>query len=61
METNACNGATAQQWQVRADGSILNPRSGRCLDVPGVVDTNGTVVQLWDCYSSANQTWHAPA
>src|SRR5882762_682110 len=26
-----CNGTAAQQWQVRSDGSILNPSSGRCV------------------------------
>ncbi|MFJ3204649.1 ricin-type beta-trefoil lectin domain protein [Streptomyces sp. NPDC086989] len=61
VETDACNCATAQQWQGRADGSVLNPWSGRCPDARGVVDTNCTAVQLGDCYGSANQFWHAPA
>ncbi|KPI14944.1 Ricin B lectin, partial [Actinobacteria bacterium OV450] len=34
-ETDVYNGATAQQWQVRARGSALNPRSDLCPDVRG--------------------------
>jgi hypothetical protein len=31
--------------------------SGRCLDVPGAVQTNGTQTALWDCNNGANQQW----
>jgi hypothetical protein len=31
--------------------------SGRCLDVPGASQTNGTQVTLWDCNSGSNQQW----
>jgi hypothetical protein len=27
-----CDGAGGQQWVARADGSLYNPQSGRCLD-----------------------------
>ena len=36
---------------------ILGAQSGRCLDVPGATQTNGTRVQLYDCNGQANQTW----
>ncbi|MFF9640022.1 ricin-type beta-trefoil lectin domain protein [Kitasatospora aureofaciens] len=36
-----CNGTGAQQWQHRADGSLLNRQSGRCLDDLGFSTTNG--------------------
>ncbi|MET8144269.1 ricin-type beta-trefoil lectin domain protein [Sphaerisporangium sp. NPDC005288] len=33
--------------------------SGRCLDVPGQTQTNGTQVAIWDCNGQANQQWIA--
>ncbi|MCF2435467.1 RICIN domain-containing protein [Streptomyces thinghirensis] len=31
--------------------------SGRCLDVPGAVQTNGTYLQIYDCWGGTNQQW----
>ncbi len=31
--------------------------SGRCLDVPGASQTDGTFLQIWDCGGNANQRW----
>jgi O-glycosyl hydrolase len=31
--------------------------SGRCADVPGLSQTNGTQLALWDCNGGANQTF----
>ncbi|KOX04526.1 galactosylceramidase [Streptomyces sp. NRRL B-1140] len=31
--------------------------SGRCLDVPGYNETNGTLTHLWDCHAGDNQQW----
>jgi beta-glucanase (GH16 family) len=33
---------------------------GKCLDVAGANPANGTVVQLWDCNSTAAQNWSRP-
>ncbi|MEU3165708.1 lectin [Streptosporangium sp. NPDC006930] len=35
--------------------------SGRCLDVTGVSQTNGTQVGIWDCNGQTNQQWTATA
>ncbi len=40
---------------------IVGGQSGRCVDVPNSVTTNGTQVQLWDCNGKANQSWTATA
>lgn len=65
--------AYLQMWQ-RAEGnqsqsyinplpayvSIVNRRSGKCMDIPGNDDqlTNGTNVQMWDCQTgSQDQKW----
>jgi lysophospholipase L1-like esterase len=37
--------------------TIVGTQSGRCVDVTGVVTTNGTQVQLWDCNGQTNQAW----
>jgi hypothetical protein len=31
--------------------------SNRCLDVPGRSQTDGTLLQIWDCNGGANQAW----
>ena len=36
---------------------IVGAQSGRCLDVPGASQSNGTRVQLYDCNGQANQAW----
>ena len=41
--------------------SIVNRKSGKCMDVPGDDNqsANGTNVQLWDCQASSNdQKWY---
>jgi hypothetical protein len=65
----ASQGETAQydNLQIVAGGgggggggstSVLrNVNAGRCLDVPGQSQTNGTQLNLWDCNSGANQQW----
>ncbi|MFI7040492.1 lectin [Microbispora rosea] len=37
--------------------AIRGVGSGRCLDVTGVSQNNGTQVQIWDCNGQANQQW----
>ncbi|MET8090518.1 ricin-type beta-trefoil lectin domain protein [Micromonospora sp. NPDC005220] len=42
-------------------GVLRGQESGRCVDVPGASQTNGTVVALWDCNGGTNQSWTAAA
>ncbi|GIH04001.1 hypothetical protein Rhe02_20680 [Rhizocola hellebori] len=37
--------------------SIINPVSGRCLDVSGGRTEDGTKTQLWDCLNNPAQMW----
>jgi hypothetical protein len=56
-----CSGATSQQWTYRAvDGSLLNPASGKCLDVPHAVTTPLTALQLYTCNATKAQRWTLP-
>jgi endo-1,4-beta-xylanase len=36
---------------------IVGAQSGRCVDVPGASQNNGTRVQLYDCNGQSNQAW----
>ncbi|MFE4588542.1 ricin-type beta-trefoil lectin domain protein [Streptomyces laurentii] len=56
-----CVGEGGQQWLPRADGSIYNPQSGRCLDLPWANRDWGTAFQLFDCNGTAAQAWSIPA
>jgi hypothetical protein len=38
-------------------GRLVGAGSGRCLDVPGQSQTNGTLLEIWDCNGGANQQW----
>ncbi|HEY0807926.1 MAG TPA: RICIN domain-containing protein, partial [Pseudonocardiaceae bacterium] len=40
-------------------GTIVGAGSGRCVDVPGASQTQGTQVELWDCNGGSNQQWTA--
>ncbi len=40
-------------------GVLRGQESGRCVDVPGATQSNGTVVALWDCNGGTNQSWVA--
>src|SRR3954453_3089676 len=43
----------------RADttGALRGVGSGRCLDVPNASQTDGTLLQIWDCNGNTNQQW----
>ena len=52
--SNRDNGSpTDQKWILTRDGFIINPLSGKCIDVAGAPgNTNGAPLTLWDCESS---------
>ncbi|MFJ6385707.1 non-reducing end alpha-L-arabinofuranosidase family hydrolase [Kitasatospora sp. NPDC092039] len=43
--------------QAATTGAVRGTASGRCLDVPGAVRTDGTNLQIYDCWGGANQQW----
>ncbi|WP_190814937.1 alkaline phosphatase family protein [Saccharopolyspora pogona] len=55
-----CDGTPAQSWRPVADGSLLNPASGRCLTVPGPDIANGTPAELRNCDGNLDQKWVVP-
>ena len=50
-----CNGTSAQNWTTRADGSILHPASGLCLDDVNGSQAAGDRLQLYGCNGTAAQ------
>jgi hypothetical protein len=38
-------------------GHVRGVGSNKCLDVPNQSTTNGTQLQIWDCWSGTNQQW----
>ncbi len=54
----ACDGSAAQTWQARADGSLLNPGSGLCLDATNGNTGSGTALQAWTCNGTSAQRWN---
>ncbi|MCB8905999.1 MULTISPECIES: ricin-type beta-trefoil lectin domain protein [unclassified Streptomyces] len=57
-----CDGGADQTWTARADGTLHNPVSGRCLAVPGDVATDSLNLVLGDCATTvpAGQKWTIP-
>ena len=54
-----CRGAASQVWQQQADGTIVNPASGRCLNAPNLAAQ--TQFTLADCTATATtQGWRLP-
>ncbi|MFF6999738.1 non-reducing end alpha-L-arabinofuranosidase family hydrolase [Streptomyces sp. NPDC008313] len=43
--------------QAASTGALRGTASGRCLDVPGADQTNGTNLQIYDCWGGTNQQW----
>ena len=52
-----CNGNPAQQFRLTAAGDLVNPQSGRCVDVSKWGTTNGSRLLQWDCHGGSNQKW----
>ncbi|MFF9818641.1 non-reducing end alpha-L-arabinofuranosidase family hydrolase [Streptomyces sp. NPDC014006] len=45
--------------QAATSGTLRGAGSGRCLDVPGADQTDGTYLQIYDCWGGTNQQWTA--
>ncbi|MER5268805.1 ThuA domain-containing protein [Actinosynnema sp. NPDC002837] len=55
-----CNGSGGQNWTAGANGSLVNPQSGKCLDANGGSSADGTQLIIWSCHGGTNQRWTLP-
>ncbi|WP_340374432.1 RICIN domain-containing protein [Streptomyces sp. SS7] len=49
-----------QVWQRGSGDTLVNPASGKCLDVTEMSTANNTRLQIWSCTGTANQQFHLP-
>jgi hypothetical protein len=54
-------GATNQIWKPGANGSLVNPKSGKCLDIPDASTKPWAKLQLYKCNGTKAQRWTLPA
>jgi Ricin-type beta-trefoil lectin domain len=53
-----CNGTGAQRWYYAASGQIINPPSGKCLDLDAIPNAGLVEVVIFTCNSSnVSQQW----
>ena len=52
-----CNGTGAQEWRWRQQSRLVNPHSGRCLEVVGA---GADRLQISDCDNFSGQVWRLP-
>jgi type 1 glutamine amidotransferase len=60
VQLSTCNGTGGQNWSPGANGSLVNPQSGRCLDANGGSSADGTQLIIWTCHGGTNQRWTLP-
>ncbi|MGN9908791.1 ThuA domain-containing protein [Phytohabitans sp. LJ34] len=60
VQLSTCNGSGGQNWTPGANGSLVNPQSGRCLDANGGSSADGTQLIIWTCHGGTNQRWTLP-
>jgi len=60
VQLSACTGAGGQAWTPGANGSLVNPQSGKCLDANGGSSADGTQLIIWACHGGTNQRWTLP-
>jgi GH25 family lysozyme M1 (1,4-beta-N-acetylmuramidase) len=65
LQLATCNaGDGAQHWLAGTDGQLVNPQSGKCLDVPAASAANGTQPVIEPCANATGQPsehWLRPA
>lgn len=55
-----CGTGSNQKW-TRTGDTLVNPQSGKCLDVAAGSTANGARVQLWSCNGTGAQQWQSNA
>ncbi|MFB6893131.1 LamG-like jellyroll fold domain-containing protein [Kitasatospora sp. NPDC056327] len=56
-----CGNTDRQTWLRRSNGTLYNPASQSCLELPSWQDANGVALGIYGCNAGANQRWHLEA
>ncbi|WP_157751632.1 RICIN domain-containing protein [Actinoplanes derwentensis] len=56
-ELTRCDGRTTAQWQLFANGTLINMSNGLCLTDPNSGTRTSTAVTVTVCTGSKNQSW----
>ncbi|MFF1792676.1 LamG-like jellyroll fold domain-containing protein [Kitasatospora sp. NPDC058263] len=56
-----CGDPTTQTWVRQYNGSLYNPDSATCLELPGWNTGNGAALGVWQCNGAPNQRWYFEA
>ncbi|KUL25838.1 ricin-type beta-trefoil lectin domain protein [Actinoplanes awajinensis] len=58
LQLGTCNGSGGQRFVFNANGNLVNPQSGRCVDIPNADRGDGIQLQIRDCVTAAvSQKW----
>jgi hypothetical protein len=57
VQANIASVGYATSTSTSQGKEIVGAGSGRCVDVPNASQSNGTQVQLYDCWGGSNQLW----
>ena len=57
IQVVTCKGNAAQEFVLNEAGDLVNPASGRCVDISAWNGNDGAALHLWDCVGGANQKW----
>ncbi|WP_203830946.1 ricin-type beta-trefoil lectin domain protein [Actinoplanes palleronii] len=58
LQLGTCNGSGGQRFVFNANGNLVNPQSGRCVDIPNADRGDGIQLQIRDCVTTAvSQKW----
>ncbi|MEU6232409.1 LamG-like jellyroll fold domain-containing protein [Kitasatospora sp. NPDC047058] len=59
IQIQTCGSDLGQVWERRSDGTLYNPESAGCLEIPAWNTANGSSLGIWNCNGTdnANQRW----
>ena len=52
-----CNSSVAQKWVIQANGRLMNPNSGKCLQPIAGATAVGTKLEISTCDTGTDQVW----
>ncbi|MEU4564122.1 RICIN domain-containing protein [Actinoplanes sp. NPDC023936] len=57
VQTWTCHNGPSQKFVLQGDGTLKNPASGKCVDIPNSNRNDGAKLNIWTCGTGLNQKW----